>query len=71
MLATVALFSIGFLIRPLGAFLFGWVGDGVGRKYTFLITLSGMGALDGPDRADPDLRRRSASPRRCFCSSSA
>ena len=42
-LSTVALFSVGFLIRPLGAFLFGWVGDRVGRKYTFLITLSGMG----------------------------
>src|SRR6059036_284418 len=42
-LSTVAIFSIGFLIRPLGAFLFGRVGDLVGRKYTFLITLSGMG----------------------------
>src|SRR3989441_2602478 len=42
-LSTVALFSVGFLIRPLGAFLFGWLGDLVGRKYTFLITLSGMG----------------------------
>src|SRR2546427_13056943 len=42
-LSTVALFSIGFLIRPLGAFVFGWVGDKVGRKYTFLVTLSGMG----------------------------
>src|SRR6187397_1788079 len=42
-LSTVALFSIGFLIRPLGALLFGWVGDKVGRKYTFLVTLGGMG----------------------------
>lgn len=42
-LSTVALFSIGFLIRPLGALLFGWVGDKVGRKYTFLATLAGMG----------------------------
>jgi MFS family permease len=42
-LSTVALFSIGFLIRPLGAFVFGWLGDKVGRKYTFLVTLSGMG----------------------------
>ena len=33
-LSTVALFSIGFLIRPLGAFVFGWLGDKVGRKYT-------------------------------------
>src|SRR6266478_5660915 len=42
-LSTVAIFSVGFLIRPLGAFVFGRVGDLVGRKYTFLITLSGMG----------------------------
>ncbi len=42
-LSTVALFSVGFLIRPLGAFVFGWLGDMVGRKYTFLVTLSGMG----------------------------
>ncbi len=42
-LSTVALFSIGFLIRPLGALVFGWLGDKVGRKYTFLVTLSGMG----------------------------
>ena len=42
LLSTIALFTAGFLIRPLGAFLFGWMGDRVGRKYTFLITLSGM-----------------------------
>src|SRR5881398_2536492 len=42
-LSTVAIFSVGFLIRPLGAFVFGRVGDLVGRKYTLLITLSGMG----------------------------
>src|SRR6476620_1051976 len=42
-LSTVALFSIGFLIRPLGAFVFGWLGDKVGRKYTFIATLTGMG----------------------------
>jgi MFS family permease len=42
-LSTVAIFSIGFLIRPLGAFVFGWLGDKVGRKYTFIVTLTGMG----------------------------
>ena len=42
-LSTVALFSIGFLIRPLGALIFGRIGDRVGRKYTFLLTLTGMG----------------------------
>src|SRR3954454_3236622 len=42
LITTIGIFTAGFLIRPLGAFLFGWVGDRVGRKYTFLITLSGM-----------------------------
>src|SRR6266852_1595188 len=42
-LSTVAIFSVGFLIRPLGAFVFGWLGDKVGRKYTFIGTLTGMG----------------------------
>src|SRR2546426_3037132 len=43
LIRTVGTFTAGFLIRPLGAFVFGRVGDIVGRKYTFLITLSGMG----------------------------
>ena len=46
-LSTVALFTAGFLIRPLGAFLFGWMGDRIGRKYTFLVTLTGMGIGTG------------------------
>ena len=47
LLSRIALFTAGFLIRPLGAFLFGWLGDRVGRKYTFLITLTGMGIGTG------------------------
>jgi MFS family permease len=47
LLSTIALFTAGFLVRPLGAFIFGWLGDKVGRKYTFLITLSGMGLGTG------------------------
>src|SRR4051795_1502256 len=47
LLSTIALFTAGFLIRPLGAFLFGWMGDRIGRKYTFLVTLSGMGLGTG------------------------
>jgi MFS family permease len=43
LLSTVAVYTVGFLIRPLGALLFGRIGDIVGRKYTFLITMSGMG----------------------------
>src|SRR5436853_348395 len=47
LLSTIALFTAGFLVRPLGAFLFGWLGDRVARKYTFLITLTGMGVGTG------------------------
>lgn len=42
-LKTMIIFSAGFLIRPVGALLFGWLGDRIGRKYTFLTTLMGMG----------------------------
>ena len=42
LLSTIALFTAGFLVRPLGAFVFGWLGDRVGRKYTFILTLVGM-----------------------------
>src|SRR6476660_2306585 len=47
LLSTIALFTAGFLIWPLGAFLFGWMGDRIGRKYTFLVTLTGMGIGTG------------------------
>src|SRR2546429_3729350 len=47
LLSTIALFTAGFLIRPLGAFLFGWMADRIGRKYTFLVTLTGMGLGTG------------------------
>src|SRR3989441_5330789 len=43
LIRTLGTFVAGFLIRPLGAFVVGRIGDLVGRKYTFLITLSGMG----------------------------
>src|SRR5215471_5590376 len=47
LLSTIALFTAGSLVRPLGAFLFGWMGDRIGRKYTFLVTLTGMGLGTG------------------------
>lgn len=36
-------FGVGFAVRPLGALLFGRLGDLIGRKYTFLITIALMG----------------------------
>lgn len=41
-LATLATFSAGLLVRPIGALYFGRLGDRIGRKYTFMITLSIM-----------------------------
>src|SRR5271163_251707 len=37
-------FAAGFLVRPFGALVFGRIGDLVGRKYTFLITILIMGS---------------------------
>jgi MFS family permease len=42
-LATLATFAAGFIVRPFGALVFGRLGDLVGRKYTFLLTLIIMG----------------------------
>src|SRR6202142_2217930 len=39
----LATFAVGFLVRPFGALFFGRIGDLVGRKYAFLLTLSIMG----------------------------
>jgi MFS family permease len=44
LLLTWAGFAIGFGFRPLGAILFGFLGDRLGRKYTFLVTVTLMGA---------------------------
>ncbi len=43
-LSTLATFAAGFIVRPFGALVFGRLGDIVGRKYTFLVTLTLMGA---------------------------
>ncbi len=43
LLATLATFAAGFIVRPFGALFFGRLGDLVGRKYTFLVTLMIMG----------------------------
>lgn len=42
-LASLAIFGAGFGVRPLGAIVFGYFGDKIGRKRTFLVTISLMG----------------------------
>jgi len=44
LLSAFATYAAGFLIRPFGALIFGRIGDLVGRKYTFLVTIIVMGA---------------------------
>ncbi|MDX3899500.1 MAG: MFS transporter [Sphingobium sp.] len=44
LLYTLAGFAVGFAFRPIGAALFGYLGDRLGRKYTFLTTIVLMGA---------------------------
>ncbi len=44
LLSAFATYAAGFLVRPFGALVFGRIGDIVGRKYTFLITIVLMGA---------------------------
>src|SRR5271165_5035778 len=46
-IAYLATFAVGFLVRPFGALFFGRIGDMVGRKYAFIVTLSIMGGATG------------------------
>src|SRR3989475_1675899 len=43
LLAAFATYAAGFLVRPFGAVFFGALGDIIGRKYTFLVTITVMG----------------------------
>src|SRR5258705_13387677 len=43
LIAYLSTFAVGFVVRPFGALFFGRIGDLVGRKYAFLITLLIMG----------------------------
>ncbi|HEY4653719.1 MAG TPA: MFS transporter, partial [Cyclobacteriaceae bacterium] len=43
-LSTLAAFAVGFIVRPFGALVFGRLGDMIGRKHTFLLTLILMGS---------------------------
>lgn len=43
LIKTWALFATGFIVRPFGALVFGRVGDLIGRKYAFIVTMTIMG----------------------------
>jgi MHS family alpha-ketoglutarate permease-like MFS transporter len=40
LLATLAIFAVGFLLRPLGGFFFGWLADGKGRRHAMIVSMS-------------------------------
>ncbi|NTV62250.1 MAG: MHS family MFS transporter [Oscillochloris sp.] len=42
-IAWLAAFAVGFIVRPFGALFFGRLGDLIGRKYTFMVTMTLMG----------------------------
>ena len=46
-LSTLAIFAVGFVARPFGGFVFGWIGDRIGRKtsMTFAVGLAALGSL--------------------------
>ncbi len=55
LLSAFAAYAAGFLVRPFGALVFGRIGDLVGRKYTFLVTIVFMGASTFAGRLVADL----------------
>jgi MFS family permease len=55
-LSTLATFAAGFAARPFGALFFGRIGDLVGRKYAFLVTLVIMGGRHVHHRTAADVR---------------
>ncbi len=57
-IAALALFGAGFAFRPIGALAFGRIGDRVGRKGAFLVTVALMGGRDRRHRPFAQLRHR-------------
>src|SRR4249920_2484857 len=57
LLSAFATYAAGFLVRPFGALVFGRIGDLVGRKYTFLMTIVVMGAATAAVGALPTYAR--------------
>ena len=57
LLSTLAIFAAGFIVRPFGALFFGRLGDLIGRKYTFLVTLILMGPFSKRIFGHPHLSR--------------
>ena len=55
LLSSLAAFGAGFAVRPFGAAVFGRIGDIIGRKFTFLLTITLMGGCHGARRRTADI----------------
>jgi hypothetical protein len=64
LLKWLATFAVGFAVRPFGAIFFGRIGDLVGRKYAFMVTLLIMGGSTAAIGFAAPATRRSAFSRR-------
>src|ERR1043165_2733554 len=62
LLSTLATFAVGFVGRPFGAMFFGYIGDKIGRKYTFMVTLLLMGGATFLIGILPGFERRGSVP---------
>ena len=58
LIAYLSTFAVGFLVRPFGALFFGRIGDLVGRRIAFLVTLVIMGGATAVDRRAADIQNR-------------
>ena len=55
-LASFSTIAVAFVVRPIGAVIFGYMGDRLGRRATLLWTVAIMGVANRPDRPAADLR---------------
>ena len=68
LLATFALFAISFLVRPLGGFVWGHIGDRVGRRTALSLSILIMSGATFCIALIPGLRPSGSGPRSCSCS---
>ncbi|MEM1283161.1 MAG: MFS transporter [Chlamydiota bacterium] len=57
LILTYAIIPLGMLARPIGALLFGYIGDAYGREHSLFLTLSGMGVISGCIAFNPDYQQ--------------
>jgi MFS family permease len=66
LLASLGVFWLGFILSPFGAIFFGHLGDLIGRKFTFMLTLGMMGSQPSSSAAFRAVRPGESPPRSSF-----